>query len=99
MAFPPSRNSDHAVLISIEFASNSKRDALFISYLNDYSCVDWDSPSDHLKDVPLEDVFKLVLLLLLVKFVSWPRLELMYIFLIVSIKSSLTNSPGFQFFV
>lgn len=59
MAFPPSRNSDHAVLISIEFASNSKRDALFISYLNDYSCVDWDSPSDHLRDVPLEDIFKL----------------------------------------
>ena len=37
-----------------------------------------------------------VLLLLLVKFVSWFRLELMYISLIVSIRSNLTHLYGFQ---
>ena len=26
---------------------------------NDYSCADWDSLHDHLRDVPWEDIFKL----------------------------------------
>ena len=29
MAFPPSENSDHAVSVSIDISTNSKRDALF----------------------------------------------------------------------
>ena len=41
----------------------------------------------------------LVLLLLLVKFVSGFRLELMYISLIESIRSSLTHLHGFQLLV
>ena len=40
-----------------------------------------------------------MLLLLLVNFVSWFRLELRYIFLIENIKSSLTHLHGFQLLV
>ena len=36
----------------------------------DYSCADWDSFNDHLRDVPWEDIFKLGASLLLVNFVS-----------------------------
>ena len=41
----------------------------------------------------------LMLLLLLVNFVSWFRLELIYTFLIVNTSSSLTNLHGFQLFL
>ena len=44
----------------------------FIAY--DYSCADWDSLCNHLRDVPWEDIS--VLLLLLVNFVSGFSLEL-----------------------
>ena len=60
MAFPPSRNSDHVVVsVSIDFPSNSKRDAPFHCIAYDYSCADWDGLRDHLRDVPWEDIFKL----------------------------------------
>ena len=89
MAFPPLGNSDRVVSVSIDFPSNSKRDALFHRIANDYSCTDWDSLHDHLRDVPWEDIFKL-------NFVSVFRLELMYISLIVSVRSNLTHLHGFQ---
>ena len=60
MAFPPLRNSDHVVLsVSVDFPSYSLQDVPlhFIAY--DYSCADWDSLCDHLRDVPWEDIFKL----------------------------------------
>ena len=60
MAFPPLENSDHVVvLVSIDFPSNSQRDALFHHMAYYYSCTDWDGLSDYLKDVLLEDIFKL----------------------------------------
>ena len=60
MASPPLRNSDHvAVLISINFPSNSQWNALFYLIAYDYSCADWDSLPDHLREVPWEDIFKL----------------------------------------
>ena len=60
MAFPPLRNSDHVVVsVSIDFPSNSQWDALFHHIAYDYSCADWDSLCDHLRDVPWEDIFKL----------------------------------------
>ena len=62
MAFPSLENSDHVVVsVSIHFPSNSKRDApiYFIVYAYDYSCADWDSLCDHLRDVPWKDIFKL----------------------------------------
>ena len=91
MAFPPLGNSDHVVVsVSSDFPSYSQQDALFHCIAYDYSCADWDALCDHSRDVPWEDIFRLSALLLLVNFVSWFRLELMYIPLIESISSSLT---------
>ena len=60
MAFPPLGNSVHVVVsVSIDFPSNSHRDALFHRIAYDYSCADWDGLQDHLTDVPWEDIFKL----------------------------------------
>ena len=54
------RNSDHVVVsVSIDFPSNSKRDAPFLRITYDYSRADWDGLRDHLRDVPWEDIFKL----------------------------------------
>ena len=60
MAFPPLGNSDHVfVSVSIDFSSNSQRDASFHCIAYDYSCADWDGLHDHLRDFPWEDIFKL----------------------------------------
>ena len=59
MAFPPLGNFDHVVSVPIDFPINSKRDALFHRIAYEYSCADWDSLCDHLRDVPWEDIFKL----------------------------------------
>ena len=60
MAFPPLGNSNHVVVsVSIDFPSNSQRDASFHCIAYDYSCADWDGLCDHLRDVPWEDIFKL----------------------------------------
>ena len=41
MAFLPLRNSDHGVVsVSIDFPSNSQRDATFHCIAYDYSCAD-----------------------------------------------------------
>ena len=60
IALPPLGNSDHVIVsFSIDFPSNSQWDALFHRIAFDYSCTDWDSLCDHLRDVPWEDIFKL----------------------------------------
>ena len=59
MAFPPMGNSDHVVSVSIDFPTNSQRDAPFHRIAYDYSRTDWDGLRDHLRDVPWEDIFKL----------------------------------------
>ena len=60
MAFPSLGNSDHVLVsVSIDFPSNSQRDALFHHIAYDYSHADWDSLHDHLRDVPWEGIFKL----------------------------------------
>ena len=59
MAFCPLGNSDHVVSVCVDFPSNSQRDAPFHCIAYDYSRVDWDGLCDHLRDVPLEDIFKL----------------------------------------
>ena len=60
MALPPVGNSDHvAVLVSMDFLSNSKGDAPFHHIAYDYFHADWDGLRDHLRDVPWEDIFKL----------------------------------------
>ena len=59
MAFPPLENSDNvAVSVSIDFPTNSQRDAPFHRIAYDYSRADWDGLPDHLRDVPWEDIFK-----------------------------------------
>ena len=60
MAFPPLGNSDHVVVsVSIDFPTNSQRDAPFHRIAYDYSRADWDGLHDHLRDVSWEDIFKL----------------------------------------
>ena len=61
MAFPPLGNSDHIVVsLSIDFPSNSQRDAPFTGCpVYDYSHADWDGLRDHLGDFPWDDIFKI----------------------------------------
>ena len=60
MAFPSLANFDHVgVSISIDFPTNSQRDAAFHCIAYDYSHADWDGLCDHFRDVPWEDIFKL----------------------------------------
>ena len=59
MVFPPLRNSDNVVSVSIDFPSNCKQDVPFHFIAYDYSCGDWDGLCDHLIDVPWDDIFKL----------------------------------------
>ena len=96
MAFPPLANSDHVVSVSIDFPSNSQRDAPFRGIAYDYSRADWDSLCDHLRDVPWEDIFKFGASALTSEFCEWFRLELMYISPIENIWSNLTHLHGFQ---
>ena len=50
MTFPPLGNSDHVVVsVSIDFPSNSQRDASFHRVAYGYSCADWDGLHDHLR--------------------------------------------------
>ena len=58
--FPSIRKSDHvAVSVSIDFPSNSQQVAPFHHIAYDYFRTDWDGVSDHLRDVPWEDIFKI----------------------------------------
>ena len=60
MAFLPLGNSDHVVVsVSIDFLSNSQRNAPFYRIAYDYSRADLVGLRDHLRDVPWEDIFKL----------------------------------------
>ena len=82
--------------LTIDFRINSKQDDLFHRVAYDYSRVDWDGLC-----VIIWEMFhgrislNILLLLLLVNFVSGFRLEMMYIFLIVSIRSNVSHLHGF----
>ena len=100
MAFPPLENSDHVVVsVYIDFPSNSQWDGPFHRIAYHYSCADWNSLHDHLRDVRWEDIFKLGASVASSEFVSGFRLKLMYISLIENIGSSLTYLHSFQLFV
>ena len=72
MAFPQLRNSDHVVVsVSIDFSSNSQWDALFHRITYDYSCADWDSLCNHLRDNPWEDIFKFDASASAIEFCEW----------------------------
>ena len=97
MAFPPLGNSDHVVVsVSIDFPTNSQQDAPFHRIAYDYSRADWDGLCDHFRVVPWEDIFKLGASAAASEFCEWVQLELMYMSLIESIRSSLTHPHGFQ---
>ena len=60
MALPSLGNSDHFVVsVSIDFATNSKWDALFHCIAYNYSCADWDGLRDRLRDFLWKDIYKL----------------------------------------
>ena len=94
----PLGNSGHVVdSVTIDFPTNSRRNAPFIAY--DYSRADWNGLYDHLGDVPWEDIFKLRTSAAVSEFCEWVQVGMMYISLIVSIKSNLTRHHGFQLLV
>ena len=77
MAFPPLENSDHIVVsVSIDFPSNSQRDAPFHRIAYDYSRADWDGLCDHLRDIPWEDIFKLGASAAASEFCEWVQVEI-----------------------
>ena len=97
IAFPLLGNSDQDVVsVWIDFLSNSQQDALFHRIAYDYSHADGDSFGIIWEMFHGRILLNLGLLLLLVNFVSGFRLELMYISLIISIRSSLTHLHDFQ---
>ena len=63
---------DHVVVsVSIDFPINLKQDTPFHRVAFDYSRVDWDGLSDHLRDVPWEDIFKLSAYAAASQFCEW----------------------------
>ena len=77
MTFSPLGNSDHvAVSVSIDFPTNSQQDAPFHRIGYDYSCADWDVLCDHLRDVPLEDSFKLRAFAAASEFCVWVQVRI-----------------------
>ena len=65
----------------------------------DYSHATWNGLPYDLREVPWEDVFKISACAAASEFVNGFRLELMYISLIISIRSGLTHLHGFQLLV
>ena len=62
-AFFPFDHSDHVVVsISTDLLSKWKQDALFYGIVYDYSCGDCIGVCYDLRDVPWEDIFKLLVL-------------------------------------
>ena len=92
MAFPPLGTSDYVIVtVSIDFPINSKQDAWLITtsaLIGMVLVIIWEMFHGNIS-------LKWVLLLLLQRFLSGFRLELIYISLIVSIRSNLTHLQGF----
>ena len=75
MAFPPLANSDHVVVsVSIDFPSNSQRNAPFHHMPYDYSRTDSNGLRDHLRHVSWEDIFKLGVSADASEFCEWVRI-------------------------
>ena len=72
MVFPSLGNSDHVVVsVSIDFPSYSQRDIPFHRIAYDYSRADSDGLSDHFRDVPWKDIFKLSASVAASEFCKW----------------------------
>ena len=97
MAFSPLGNSDQVVVsVSIDFTSNSKSGAPFHHIVYDYSCADWTSLCDHLRGVPLEDIYKLSASPAASEFCEWVQVGIDVYIPHRSIRSNLTHLHGFQ---
>ena len=57
--FPLGNSNCVVVSASIEITLYLQWDVQFNCIAYDYSCTDWDGLSDHLRDVPWEDIFRL----------------------------------------
>ena len=57
--------------VSIDFQSNSKWDAPSHGIPYDYSHADWDVLCDHLRNVPWEDIFELIVSASYNEFFEW----------------------------
>ena len=66
-------SDDVVVSVSIDFPSNSQRDAPFHCIAHDYSRADWDGLRDHLRDVPREYIFKLSASAAASEFCEWDQ--------------------------
>ena len=102
MAFPPLGNSDHIVVsVSIDFPTNSQREAPFHRIAYDYSRADWGGLRDHLRDVPWEDIFKLGSSAAVSEFCEWVQVGIdVYIHRRkYQVKSSLIHLHGFKLLV
>ena len=100
MTFPPLRNSDHFVAsVSIDFPSSSQRDAPFHCIAYNYSHTDWDGLRDHLRDLQLEDIFKLGASAAASEFCEWVQVGIDVYISHRNIRSNLTHLPRFQLLV
>ena len=100
MAFRPLENSDHvAVSVSINFSSNSKRDAPIYCIAYDYIRANWDGLRDPLRDAPWEDVFKLSGPAAASEFCEWVQVGSDIYIPHRSIRSYLIHLHGFQLLV
>ena len=100
MAFPSLGNSDHVVVsVSIDFPSNSQRDAPFYCIAYDYTCADWNGLCDHLRDVPWENIFQLDASAAASEFCEWVQVGIDLYNLIENIRSNLTLLHCFQLLV
>ena len=89
------------IMLLSQFPSNSQWDALLHRIAYDYSCADWDSLCDHLRDVPWEDIFKLSASAAASEFCEWVEVGIEVYqhskyTLIVSIRSNLRISMVFS---
>ena len=100
MVFPPFGNSDHVVVsVSIDFPTNSQRDAPFHRIAYDYSRADWDGLRDHLRDVPWEDIFKFSASATASEFCEWLQVGTDVYIPLENIRSSISHVHGFQLLV
>ena len=56
--------------------SNSQQDAPFHRSAYDYTRANWDSPRDHLRDVPWQEIFKLGSSAATSEFCEWFQVEI-----------------------
>ena len=97
MVFSPLGNSNHVVVsVSIDFPSYSQQDVLFYHITYVYSRADWDSLQNHLRDVTLDDIFKLGASAANDEFCVWDQVGIDVYIPHRKYHSSLTHLHGFQ---